>query len=266
LSSSQRQHLRAQQPPLLRFEVATVKPAAPDDTVSGVMTSDSPGRIVYRNMTLRSLIYQAYGTGLSTAVNVSPGPDWANRTRFTIEALAPAEWIGPGSPTDRDFRAMLRALLEDRFALKVSHGTREIDPYVLVLNRPDSPLGPNIKPWPGTCTNQRPPRTPDPTMPRCLGAFRSPGIFLEGSSIIPLAELLSTRRGLLGGRIVQDRSGLPGPYNIQLEFDFAAAARPDYTGPSIFTVLKEQLGLKLEVGKGVLDLVIIESATLPGEN
>ena len=52
------------QPP--KFEVATVKPAAPKDSVSGVMPSASPGRIEFRNMTLRLLIYQAYGTGLST--------------------------------------------------------------------------------------------------------------------------------------------------------------------------------------------------------
>jgi hypothetical protein len=58
---------------VLHFDVATVKPAAPNDSVSGVMPSTSPGRIEYRNMTLRLLIYRAYGTGLSTAMSVSGG-------------------------------------------------------------------------------------------------------------------------------------------------------------------------------------------------
>ena len=54
----------------LKFDVATVKPAAPNDTASGVMPSASPGRIQFRNMTLRLLIYQAYGTGLSTGSKI----------------------------------------------------------------------------------------------------------------------------------------------------------------------------------------------------
>jgi uncharacterized protein (TIGR03435 family) len=77
--------------------------------------------------------------------------------------------------------------------------------------------------------------------------------------------MLSTQRRLLG-RIVQDRTGLPGPYNIELEFDFAAANQPDYAGPSIFTALKEQLGLKLEASKGPLQVLVVEGASTPGEN
>jgi uncharacterized protein (TIGR03435 family) len=83
--------------------------------------------------------------------------------------------------------------------------------------------------------------------------------------MIPLAEMLSIRRPLLG-RIVQDRTGLTGPYNIELEFDFNAANQADYSGPSIFTAVKEQLGLKLEPSKGPLRVVVVESASTPGEN
>jgi len=124
----------------LKFEVATVKPAAPNDGVSGVMPSPSPGRIEFRNMTLRLLIYQAYGSGLSTAMSVSGGPDWMNRNRYTIEALAQS------NPTDRDYRAMLRSLLEERFALKTHTETREIDVYALALDRADRKLGPKVNP------------------------------------------------------------------------------------------------------------------------
>jgi uncharacterized protein (TIGR03435 family) len=244
----------------LKFDVATVKPAAPNDSSSGVMPSASPGRIEFRNMTLRVLIYQAYGTGLSTAMSVSGGPDWMNRNRYTIEAMA------PGNPTDRDYRVMLRSLLEERFALKTHRETREIDVYALVPDRADKRLGPKVKPWSGTCASGKAPRPEgDPAMPRCMGAFRTPGLVLEGVTMIPLAEMLSTRRPLLE-RIVQDRTGLAGPYNIEFEFDFNAANQPDYTGPSIFTTLKEQLGLKLEASKGALQVLVVESASLPGDN
>lgn len=224
------------------------------------MPSTSPGRIEFRNMTLRLLIYQAYGSGLSTAMSVSGGPDWMNRNRYTIEALA------QGNPTDRDYRAMLRNLLEDRFALKTHTETREIDVYVLTPDRTDRKLGPKVMPWRGTCVSGKEPRPEgDPTMPRCTAAFRPPGLILEGVTMIPVAEMLSTQRRLLG-RIVQDRTWLAGPYNIELEFDFQAANQPDYNGPSIFTVLKEQLGLKLEASKGPLQVLVVESASAPSEN
>lgn len=196
----------------LKFEVATIKPAAPNDSVSGAMPSASPGRIEYRNMTLQLLIYQAYGTGLSAALSVSGGPDWIN------------------------------------------------------CDRTDKKLGAKVKPWGGTCVSGNAPRPEgDPAMSRCTGAFRPPGLVLEGVTMVPVAEMLSTQRRLLG-RIVQDRTGLPGPYNIELEYDFQAANQPDYNGPSIFTALKEQLGLKLEALKGPLEVIVVESAKPPDEN
>ena len=244
----------------LKFEVATIKAAASNGDASGVVPSASPGRIEYRNMTLRLLIYQAYGTGLSTAMNVSGGPGWINRNRYTIEAIA------AGNPTDREFRAMLRSLLEERFALQTHIETREIDVYALLANRADGKLGPKVAPWNGTCASGKAPRAGDDlTMPRCMAAFRPPGLVLEGVSMIPVAEMLSTQRRLLG-MIVQDRTGLAGPYHIELEFDFAAPLQPDYSGPSIFTALKEQLGLKLEASKGPLQVVVVDSARTPDEN
>jgi uncharacterized protein (TIGR03435 family) len=244
----------------LKFEVATVKPAAPNDTTSGTVPATSPGRLEFRNVTLRVLIYWAYGSGLSTGMSVSGGPDWMNRNRYTIEAAAQR------NPTDGEYRAMLRNLLEERFALKTHNETRQIDVYALVPDRADRKLGPNVKPWTGMCVSGRAPRPEgDPAMPRCTGAFRPPGLVLEGVTMIPVAEMLSVRRPLLG-RIVQDHTGLTGPYNIELDFDFNAANQPDYTGPSIFTALKEQLGLKLEASKGPLQVVVVEGASIPGEN
>jgi uncharacterized protein (TIGR03435 family) len=242
----------------LTFEAASVKPAAPNDRTSGTMPAVTRGRLEFRNVTLKLLVYYAYGSGLSTDVNVSGGPAWIDRNRYTIEAVA------KGSPSDRDYRSMLRNLLEDRFALKTHAETRDIEPYVLVLDRADGKLGPKVKPWPGTCIGGTEPRDyTDRTLPRCPSGFRPPGLVLEGVSMIPLAEMLSIQRRLLGGRIVQDRTGVDGAYNIELEFDFGAANQPDYTGPSIFTALKEQLGVKLQLGKGLLRVIVVDSASVP---
>jgi uncharacterized protein (TIGR03435 family) len=242
------------------FEAATVKRAPLNDPQSGAVRDTSPDRITYRNMTLRDLLYQAYGSGLSTAMNVSGGPAWISRDRFTIEAKA------PGKADDHQFRLMLRTLLEDRFGVKTHRETRQIDVFALMVDRDRKP-GRNLKPWNGSCAGGRQPRDyDDPAMPRCPGAtFRPSGLVLEGVTMIPLAEMLSTQRALLG-RIVQDRTGLAGRYNVELQFDFANANLPDYAGPSIFTAVKEQLGLKLEGDKGPLDVLVVESASPPREN
>ena len=95
-----------------KFEAATVKQAPPNDSTSGTMPAITRGRLEFRNVTLRVMVSYAYGSGLSTALNVSGGPDWMNRNRYTVEAVA------QGTLTDRDYRSMLRSLLEERFALK----------------------------------------------------------------------------------------------------------------------------------------------------
>lgn len=85
-------------------------------------------------------------------MRVSGGPDWMNRKHYTIEAVA------QGDPTDRDYRAMLRTQLEERFRLRTHHETQQIDVYALVPNRTDRKLGRNVKPCTGTCRSGRAPR------------------------------------------------------------------------------------------------------------
>jgi uncharacterized protein (TIGR03435 family) len=249
--------------PALKFEVATIKPAPPDAAVNRVVPG-SPGRISFQ-MTLRNLIYYAYGNGLSTALRVSGGPDWINRTVYDVQGLA------QGNPTQRQFRAMLRTLLEERFALKTHAETQSIDVYALVPARSDGKLGPKVEVWDGTCGGRTPPQDDDPKTPRCNTSFRPPGMFLEGVTMFAVAEMLSVQRQAVG-RIVEDRTGLTGRYKMELEFQFAPpppgqpAAPPDSDGPSIFTAVREQWGLKLEPTKGSLEVVVVESAQPPTEN
>ena len=88
------------------------------------------------------------------------------------------------------------------------------------------------------------------------------------------AELLSLpqSRVLLGGRIVQDQTGLKGRYKMELKYQFTPpravdpAAPPEFPGPSLFTVVREQWGLKLEPAKGPLKVIVVESAQRPTGN
>jgi bla regulator protein blaR1 len=239
----------------LKFEVATIKPSAPGPSVVRP-TRTGGGRIAAQGITLKNLIYFAYSSGLGTAFNVSGGPDWVGKDRFDILAQA------PGSPTDREFRNMFRALLAERFGLTFHTETKQIDVYALTVDRADGKLGPRVHPWDGTCEG-RAPTEEDPTVPRCGGFFRPPGMFLEGVTMFSAAEMLSLPQPNLG-RIVQDHTGLTGLYKMDLEFTFTRT--PDPSGPSIFTAIKEQWGLKLEPSKGPLEMLIVDSAHPPTEN
>lgn len=255
-----------------RFEVATVKLAAPNAPRNRVMPS-APDRLSIPGMTLRWLIYTAYQEGMGTSWSVRGGPEWLDQTLYAIEAKAPQP------STQRELRLMLRTLLAERFGLKVrledqvgAPGTGGI--YVLMRDG-DRPLGPNIKEWDGTCYGQPPAnQEDDPFVPRCASGYRGDGFFLEGGTMFSAAELLSlpqSRQRL--GTIVQDRTGLKGRYSLRLLFPFnAPRPAPDaivpqgFAEPTLFDAVREQWGLKLERGEGPLHLVIVENVERPTEN
>ncbi len=200
------------------FEVATIKPADPNAIPKNQMLRPSPNRISIPSMTLTWLVYTAYGEGMNTGTGLRGGPEWRNQTSYAIEAQASQP------STQRQFQAMLRTLLEDRFELKLHMETDTGTFYALVLDRSDGKLGPNIHPWDGTCLNNRTPSDDDdPVYPRCFSGYRPPGFFLDGATMFSAAELLSlpASRNLLG-RIVQDRTGLTGRYRMELEYPFNA--------------------------------------------
>jgi uncharacterized protein (TIGR03435 family) len=261
--------------PAPKFEVATVKPAAPDAVRNRVMPS-SPDRLSIPSMSLTWLIYTAYQEGMGTSWNVSGGPDWVNNTSYSIEAKAAQP------STQKELRMMLRTLLAERFGLKIRQETRTGAPgtggiYALVLDRSNGTLGPNIKEWDGTCGGRPPTGDDDPYTPRCPSGYRAGGFALEGGTLFSAAELLSlpASRQLLG-TIVQDHTGLKGRYTMHLDFPFtaprpaqlgqAAAAPSEFAGPSLFQEVRKQWGLKLEKAEGPLYVIVVESAQPPTEN
>jgi len=204
---------------------------------------------------------------MNTSATVTGAPDWANRTAYAVEGLAPEP------ATQRQFQEMLRSLLEDRFALKIRTENRSGNVFALVLD-PDGKLGPNVQPWDGACAGGRAPSPDDdPVYPRCLSGYGGPGLRLEGATMYNAADLLSLpmSRTLLG-RVVQDRTGLTGRYKMLLEYKFTAprpldpGALPDNSQPSLSTAIREQWGLKLEPAQGPFTVFVVESAHPPTEN
>ena len=274
----------------LSFEAATVKPAAPDAIRNQVIPA-GPNRLYIPGMTLRALIYAAYGDGgFNTSMGVREGPAWTNSTVFAVEGVAP----GPATP--RQLRLMLRTLLEERFALELRHETETHDMLALVLDRSDGTFGPQVKKWDGTCPRVMPvlyfqaPRRPlqriedrfvvgpaseadDPALPYCPTGYRAGGMRVDGATMFTVAEMLSLPPGrALLGTVTQDRTGLTGRYTLELDYPFpptgpaAPAAPPEFAGPSLSTAVREQWGLRLTPGKGRLKVIIVESAQLPTGN
>jgi uncharacterized protein (TIGR03435 family) len=217
------------------FEVASIKPNRTDQANSSIRRG--AGQTTMSGVSLRKVTLVAYGIPDDREYALS-GPDWMGTDRYDILAKYPA------GTTQEQFRAMLQNLLAERFHLALHNETRQLPAYALVVAK----SGPRLKPAAGFAggTNGR------------------PG-FLDAKSttIRKLADLLAR----MTGQPVADETGLAGAYDFQLEWSpdetikLAPDAPPVTTnpnGPSLFSALQEQLGLKLEARKGPVEVLVVD--------
>lgn len=241
------------------FEVASIKRAPPNAFVSSVRPG--PDRLSFTNITLMGMIAFAFTDELGSNPPIVGGPSWIDRARFDLEAVASER------TSQTELRAMLRNLLAERFHLKDHREVREENVYALVPARRDNKLGAKVMPWAGDCGGRAAPPAPSSTQaPRCAAFYRSPGLTLEGGSFAVLADMLSMK--IMTGfdcRVI-DRTGIPGEFNLILEYEFPVRPLDDTTGPSLFTAIQEQLGLKLESAKGSVTYMVVDNAEPPTEN
>ncbi len=274
--------------PKLTFEVASIKPAAPQAMGriqmggGGGPGTPDPGRIRFTNMPLRMLIMRAYD---AQRFQVS-GPSWMDSDRFDVIAKV------PHGATKEDARLMLQNLLADRFKLKLHKESKEAPIYELVVAKGgirmkeaaqtgEAPTEGAGGPPPGP-----PPRGKDGLLTTPHGqvgiqGMRNGRMRLRGDALT-MARLIEILSMALDRRVV-DRTGLTGTYDVTLDFSpegmgpgpkpMLMGPRPeagggnpaeapgdsDDSGPTIFTALQEQLGLKLESRKGPVDLLVVDS-------
>jgi len=260
------------------FEVATIKPNAEGfidigggarilsgqtrcrgiDTraISGDPLPVTPmGRCVVRNSTLKEMLNSAYSLRFGPAratLNqlVVGGPSWAETTTFDIEAKAE----DPLTATSEQLLTMFQTLLSDRFKLKFHRENREVSGFSLVVGRNGSKLL--------------------EAKPEEQSAFTAAAnVRGQKVPVATIANLLSQR---LGG-VVIDQTGLTGLYDFTLTWvpnetelgpNGLPMSRPpaDQAGPSLPTALEEQLGLRLEAQRVSMEVVVIDSATVPSAN
>jgi uncharacterized protein (TIGR03435 family) len=228
------------------FEAASIKPhtalaAAGVNERSGI--EETTGLIRIENLSLKVIIEIAYGV----KDYQFSGPDWLNAARFDIVAKPPAGY------TKAQLQPLLRNLLAARFKLTVHHESKEVSGYVLLVSKGGHKLQESARP---------------------RGYFTGRPGLLSGNQV-PMRELADILAGRVG-RPVVDSTGLTARYDIKLEWtpDQAAPSpvgaedrQPAEPGPSIFTALNDQLGLRLQAQKVPVDVVIVDHVEkTPTEN
>lgn len=223
------------------FEVASIYASEPGLPIANFHTS--PGVFTVHNVTLRSCIEWAYG--------IKPlqltGPDWINDARFDIAARAE-----DSTADDDKLRLMLQTLLAERFGLKIHHEKKEQQVYALTLAKNGPKFHESTTVGPSGFSEDK------------------TGAMGERVSIYEIADKVSQ----LPDRIVIDRTGLTGRYDFRIDLSpYMNAAADGKDGPRsdvmsvLFSGFNDQLGMKLEPGKEIVDLVVIDSVNkTPTEN
>jgi uncharacterized protein (TIGR03435 family) len=217
-------------------------------------------------ITLQQIISVAYGV---ERFQISGGPSWLPSERFDIEAkmdAATADALEKLSHVQRVLaqQQMLQALLANRFQLTVHRETKELTIYTLVIAKD----GPKLK-------EAKPGDTP--------GAGSMRGSVLSGevtAHAVPIARLAHDLTQMLGHPVL-DKTELKGVYDFKLQFTPDDRLQPpsglapnqrlpvppaDSNAPSLFNALPEQLGLKLESGKGPVEVIVIDHVERPSGN
>jgi uncharacterized protein (TIGR03435 family) len=247
--------LLAQSPTPLVFEAASVKPS-PSGTRFFSMNRLLGGRLRASGATLGDLLMQAYGL---ESFQVTGGPEWLNSARYDVSATTTADAV-----TENQRRQMIQSLLTDRFKVVLHRETKELPIYALTLTKGGSKL---MRADAGTC--------PDPpVLTNPCGGFRISNRSLMAGKKVTVAQLAGELSFLLG-RSVVDQTGLAGIFDIHLEWTpdpnlgrpvNDSEPPPSGDGPTIFTAIQEQLGLKLESRKGPTEILVIDHAEKPSPN
>jgi uncharacterized protein (TIGR03435 family) len=267
--------LRAQPPVDAGFDVASVKPTRNAGPFPFGRIGLLPGgRFTAIGATLRELIRAAHG--LREDAQIAGGPGWVGADRFDVEGKAAAD----SSPAQ--VQAMLKALLVDRFKLTAHTESRQLPLYALVMAKSDGKMGPRLRRSGTECApitvpaelGPAPPPPPPPPagapLPLVARTVMRCGSMLVAGMVSARAitmEQFIVRLSAFVGRPVIDRTGLTGDFDLDLSYTPESPTRGAIgvaaDGPSIFTALQEQLGLKLDSQRGPVDVFVIDRAERP---
>ena len=247
-----------------RFEVASIARSRDSETQRAPMGLSS-GRFEMQNMPVRSLLAFAFRV---KANEIASLPSWATTERYTIRAKSEIE-----RPSSEQLRRMVQDLLRTRFQFVSHEEQRQVDVFALVPARSDGKRGPRLMSRAEPCqpdkleTVKGMPQAAGRQLP-CPGFLTGPTwLYAAGLRLPAFAELLSN--AMLGGTRVVDRSQLDEVFDISLEYSplGAAGEPPDPLGPAhLMAALQDQLGLKLEPARELVNVFVVDRLERPTEN
>jgi len=245
----------AARPKFDEFEVASIKPAA-SDALGRFIRMQGAHQFFAKNHALRTLIAAAYN--LSPRA-ISGGPAWIDSEHYDIVAKTPTEV----RPNLDEQMSMLRRLLTDRFQLTFHRERKELSVYALTVAKG----GPKLK---------ETALTPDsfPEGPPPLIFVVSPQLVSLPGRYATIGELASVMQRAALDHPVVDQTGISGRYDFDLEWTpdetqfggMLGKGVDDPAKPGLFAAIQQQLGLRLEATRGLVEVLVIERAERPSEN
>jgi uncharacterized protein (TIGR03435 family) len=241
----------AQQQPRPAFEVASIKPNN-SASYNNEIHFD-PGRLTAENVPASFLIVWAWHVRM---FQLSGGPGWINSAKFDIAAKP------EGGASSAQMPLMMQTLLEERFKLQLHRETKEHSLYMLVPAK----SGMKVRASTADCEALAREQSAGQQSRRQCGAwFRGPNEFT--GTKISMSDFAEDLANLLGSPVV-DKTGFTAAFDAHLQW--TPDEQPDNSdaaaSPAVFTALQEQLGLKLESGKGPVEILVIDHIEKPGAN
>jgi uncharacterized protein (TIGR03435 family) len=252
----------ASPPPTYAYDVVSIKRNKSGSVNVRFMVSESG--INLTNTDAANLIAGAYSIKPDL---ISGLPHWSDSTRFDVEAKMSSDDVSAVKKLDMQHRestrkSMEQALLTDRFKLKAHVEVKQLPVYDLVISKG----GLKIKEYDPAASHPDTFKGPD-GKPMLGMTHGSPTSF--SGQAVTIGTLTSFMEYHLH-RSVVDKTGLTGKYDIQLTWAPDRDTPPDPsaadTAPSLFTAFEEQLGLKLQPGKGPVDTLVVDQIEQPSEN
>ena len=224
------------QPPAT-FDVVSIKPNKSGAAASE--TDTSPGRLNLINVTPLSLLIRAFGV---MSFQIIGAPSWLLTERYDVVATVPNGAV----LTDQTRQSSIQKMLADRWNLRYHQETRNSPVYSLVASNDGSKLTPHTGPGEYAMKVER----------------AGPRVILRSTrgNLPRLVEILSG----FSGRVVSNDTGFDGEYDFTLEWLQDASANDP--GPSLFTALREQLGLRLVSTEKPAPVIVIDAIERPTEN
>jgi len=241
------------QEPKPAFEVASIRRYTGAQPNYNEFATKAGGRLTVINNPILGVIVNAYGI---TPNQLTELPGWVRSERYDIEAR------GPASSGRKEMMLMLQTLLAERFAMKAHFESRETSAYILTVAKGGHKLRMLATEDCVPRDTTKPGEEPDPNV---CGNNRVSSEIGWNATHISMPGVVGSLSGVLRQPVI-DQTGIRGTFDVRLQWSDELAG-PDPNGlPSIYTAVRETLGLELKPGKTQVNMLVVDHIERPSAN